>query len=388
MFDLWGCSIGSTIKALELLKALSDCGHEVKDYWMRDDLARKNFDGEWDESTTKKFLKKYLSKYLHEPKQLFKNLNSIRREQAILEAEKPDLVISRLDVFVYSPVVLKRKFQIPFIIEIDSPRSYEKITYQSHYRVTKSLLRRMELEFIRAGDASFTVSNQIKKHFVDRGIPEDFIHVIPNGADATRFSPDIPATAVMEKYHLHDSVVIGFVGSFIYWHGVENLTFIIEKIVKRHDQVKFLMVGQGGPMETLLRNFIRDNRLEDKVIFTGFISHDDVPQYISAMDIVLAPYPDIDFFYYSPVKIYEYMSCGKPVISSRIGQIAEVIRDRETGFLTKPNDIEMICQNISELIENPELRKRIGKAAREEILNKHTWQKRGEQLSALCSQYS
>ena len=389
MWDLWGASIGSTIKALEILKALANCGHEVKDYWMRDDLSRKVFasNGDGNSSSMRDVLKTHLSRYLHEPNQLLKNFDSLKRETEILEQEKPDLVIARLDVFVYSPVKLSKKFKIPFIIEIDSPRSYEKIKYQTEYRVTKSLLRWMEIKFIESGKAGFSVSRKIKEHFVNRGVPDDFITVIPNGADVDRFSPEISSTQVREKYDLRESVVVGFVGSFIFWHGVENLTSIIKNNLSKYDNVKFLMVGQGGPLEPLLKKFVSDNKFEEQVIFTGHVPHDDVPQYISAMDILLAPYPDIDFFYYSPVKIYEYMSCGKPVISTKIGQIAELIEDGKTGFLTKPNDIKKISSRISDLIENQKLREQVGKAARAEILKNHTWKKRGEQLARLCEKF-
>jgi len=387
MWDLWGASIGSTIKALELLKVLSKCGHEVKDYWMRDDLSQKHFSNGSANSSPRDMLKKYLSRYLHEPNQMLKNIKSLKRETEILENEQPDLVISRLDVHVVSPSVLSKKFNIPFIIEIDSPRSYEKITYQTQYKVSKRLLRWMEMRFINAGKAGFTVSHQIKQHFVDRGIADEFIDVIPNGADPDRFSPDIPAADVRKKYNLGDAVVVGFVGSFIFWHGVENLTYIIKQATRKDANVKFLMVGQGGPLEPMLKQFIFDNKLEGRVILTGHVPHDEVPKYIATMDIVLAPYPDMEFFYYSPVKIYEYMSCGKPIISTRIGQITEIIEDRKTGFLTKPNDIETIGNIISELLEQPGLRKQVGNAARNEILAKHTWQKRGEDLAVLCEKY-
>ena len=96
----------------------------------------------------------------------------------------------------------------------------------------------------------------------------------------------------------------------------------------------------------------------------------------------------LDLFYYLPMKIYEYMSCGKPVVSTRIGQIGEIIEDQRNGFLTKPNDIEAILRHISNLIENPVLREKIGKEARSDILEKHSWKKRGKQLSKLCWQYS
>jgi len=187
--------------------------------------------------------------------------------------------------------------------------------------------------------------------------------------------------------NLNNDIIIGFVGSFIFWHGVENLIAVIDRTLKELSHVKFLMVGKGGPLEPLLKSFIHENNLENKVILPGYVLHKDVPQYISAMDVLLAPYPDLDFFYYSPVKIYEYMSAGKPVITTRMGQIAEIIENEKDGFLTKPNDINHIFEICSELVKNKALRESIGGAARKEILEKHTWKVRGKQLSELCERF-
>ncbi|MBD3288388.1 hypothetical protein GF337_06250, partial [candidate division KSB1 bacterium] len=140
MWDLWGVSLGSTIKAIELLKALEKHGHEIKSYWRRDDIERKGGGNGVYKPTFRDFLKKHLDRYLHEPNQLLKNIPSIKEESAILEKEKPDLVISRMDSYVYSPVSLSKKTNIPFIIEVDSPSSYEKIVFQDYYRSTRKLL--------------------------------------------------------------------------------------------------------------------------------------------------------------------------------------------------------------------------------------------------------
>jgi len=384
MWDLWGLSIGSTIKALELLKALADCGHDIKKYWRNDSIDNKGTGPAEIGGATRHLLKKYLKRYLHEPSQLMKNIKRSQEEIAILEQEQPDLVISRVESYLYSPVRVSKMTGIPYLIEADSPASYEKVEFQKYFRSTKSLLYWIENRQILSGQAAFTVSNQIKEYFVGHGIPGDFIYVIPNGADPERFNPSIPCNDIKQKYDLQKVTTIGFVGSFIYWHGIENLTYIIEKTLATHQKVKFLMVGEGGPMKPMLEKFIADHKLTDRAILTGFVPHEEIPKYIAAMDIVLAPYPKLDFFYYSPVKVYEYMSCGKPVVTTRIGQIAEIIEDRRNGFLTEPGDRESMKLTIRELINNVELREKVGATARRDILEKHTWRSRGEQLSALC----
>lgn len=387
MWDLWGISIGSTIKALEVLRALESCGHEIKKYWLNDDFDRKGGEGPRESTNPlRQTMKKYFKRYLHEPSQLIKNFGLINQEMAILEKEKPDLVISRIDSYNFSNSLVQQRSKLPFLIEADCPASYEKIVFQKYFRSTKSLLYYLERTQIMTGKAAFTVSNLMKDYFVQHGVPADFMHVIPNGADPDRFRSDVDTTEVKEKYDLDGSTIVGFVGSFIYWHGIENLTYVMEKTLASDKNAKFLMVGDGGPMKPMLEKFIQEKKLENRAILTGFIPHEEIPKYIASMDVVLAPYPKLDFFYYSPVKVYEYMCVGKPVVSTRIGQIAEVVEDKKDGFLTEPDDVEKITATIVELLQNPELRKEVGAAAREKILANHTWKSRGEKLSELCYQ--
>lgn len=385
MWDLWGISIGSTIKSLELLHGLSLQGHEIQKYWRRGDIGNQSRI-ETTESPQRRFLKKHLQRYLHEPGEIAKNIPSIREEIKILKDENPDLVIARVSSYNCSPVWLSKRFDIPFLIEIDSPSSYENIHFQKFFNRTRPILYGMEKQFIMSGKAAFTVSNQLQNYFIQRGIPETMLSVIPNGADAQRFRPDLDHETIKQRYQLNGSLVIGFVGSFIYWHGIENLMYIIKNILDSYKEVKFLMVGDGGPMKAGLETFIRENKYQDRALLTGFVSHDDIPTYMSAMDIALAPYPGLDFFYYSPVKIYEYMSSGIALVSTRIGQIAEVVEHGKTGLLSTPDNREEFVAHIKTLIEDEALRRAIARDAREEIMKKHTWEQRGKQLSDLCSQ--
>lgn len=382
MYDLWGISLGSTIKALELMKALKECNHEVKIVWRREE-TKFNHD-QYVPQRPPHPVKRFLARFLHEPNQVLTNVRFYFEEQKILEQEKPDLLITRLEAYTISSVYLANKKHIPVIVEADGPVAYEKMTYQNQFWTHQKLLDYFETATLKNSRASFTVSNQLKQYFIEKGIPGDLIHVIPNGADPNRFRPDYPCGEVKQQYQLHNKIVIGFVGSFHYWHGVENLTRVIFETTSHHDNVQFLMVGDGGPLKKSLAKFISEKGLSDRVSLTGLVKHEEIPKYIAAMDIVLSPYPKLKFDYYSPVKLYEYLSSGKAVVSSPMGQVAEVIRDGENGFLCEPDNIPLMYKKIAELISHPELIKKVGRKARAEALKNYTWKKRGKQLSALC----
>ena len=382
LYDLFGISIGSTIKAIELMGELQNCGHEVKICWRKEQSSNKNSFS----SNSRALLKKHLARYLHEPNQVLSNFRNLLEENRIISNEAPDLIISRLDVCLFSGLLLAKMKRIPLLLEIDSPEVYEFSTFHGEYITHQKLLKYVELLNIKYANACFTVSNDLKHYFLQQGMPEEKIHVITNGADVTRFIPRINKQKVVGKYALQNKIVVGFVGSFHYWHGVENLISLIEGTLALQPNICFLLVGEGGPMKTKLEQFITKKGHRDRVILTGHIVHEEIPQYISTMDIVLAPYPKLDFFYYSPVKIYEYMACGKPVVTTRIGQIAEIIQDGKNGFLCRPDDVKQMQAKISELVTSPSLRALIGEAATQTMVEHHSWREKAEQLSRLCQQ--
>jgi len=384
MYDLWGVSLGSTIKAIELMKALKANGHDVKIIWRREQENYNN--GNHSPHKPHHPAKQFLAKFLHEPNQILTNIKFYLEEKEILEQEKPVLLISRLEAYTLSSIYLANKKKIPVIVEADGPVAYEKMKYQNQFKTHQGLVDYFEVAALKKSWLSFTVSNQLKKYFTAKGVSEDSIHVIPNGADADRFRPDFPCDDLKQQYQLRNNLVVGFVGSFHYWHGVENLTKIILETTQNHTNVKFLMVGDGGPLKTSLEKFIKRSGLTHRVHLTGLLKHEEIPRYIAAMDIVLAPYPKLEFGYYSPVKLYEYLSSGKAVVSSKMGQIGEVIRDGNNGFLCEPDNIPQMNNKIAELIRNPHLIKKVGEQARKDVLKDYTWMKRGEQLSALCEE--
>jgi glycosyltransferase involved in cell wall biosynthesis len=383
LYDRFGVSVGSTIKAIELMHALQQEGHQIDIYWRK----KEGGNDENPRKTIRQFLKKHFSKYFQEINQILQNSRFIIEERNLFEnSKRPDLLISRLHPYLFSPFLIAKRLGVPHIIEADCPAAYEVRHFYPEYFRHPSLLEYIELKMIRHADRAFCVSNQLKKYFVSRGIEDKKIEVITNGVDVARFNPKINCRLVQEKYQLQKKTVVGFVGSFHYWHGVENLIRLIKAIVSSDSRIAFMMIGHGGALKSDLDRFIRERNLEDQVFCTGFVPHEEIPVYINAMDIVVAPYPPLDFFYYSPVKIYEYMACGKSVVTTRMGQITELIEHGKTGFLCDPGDIEALIDTVQRLIRNREMRAAIGRNAAGFIAGAHTWQHKARQLSVLCEE--
>ncbi len=120
--------------------------------------------------------------------------------------------------------------------------------------------------------------------------------------------------------------------------------------------------------------------ISDRVIFTGPVPYDQMPATLAAMDVTVAPYPAFDHFYFSPLKLFEYMAMARPVIAPALGQIAEVVAHQENGWLYPPGDTSALSDALIALATDEALRARLGASARAHVIAHHTWRRNGEIL--------
>jgi glycosyltransferase involved in cell wall biosynthesis len=137
-------------------------------------------------------------------------------------------------------------------------------------------------------------------------------------------------------------------------------------------EARLLIVGDG-PERGRLAGRATCLGVEGVVDWTGAVGPEQVPELLGRMDVAVAPYPEMERFYFSPLKLYEYMAAGLAVVASRVGQVAEVVRDGETGVLVPPGDAVALAEVLGRLQEDPRLRARLGEAARAEVVANHTW---------------
>ncbi|MBC7186769.1 MAG: glycosyltransferase family 4 protein, partial [Calditrichaeota bacterium] len=254
------------------------------------------------------------------------------------------------------------------------------------YLQYRMLSRFIEWLNVRRADAVIVVSEELRSYFARYGVRPARLHVVSNGADPDKFSPGVSGGSVRQRYALTDEPVVGFIGSFSTWHGIENLAELMSRLHTRAPEVKFLLVGTGGRWKAWLERYVAEQGLAGAVIFAGYVDYQHMAEYLAAMDVVVAPYPHLPFFYYSPVKIYEYMAAAKPVVSTAIGQINQVLEDGVTGLLCPPDDLRCLVEKIAVLAGNPLLRRRLGQSARRTILEQHTWMHKAQAWSAICAQ--
>jgi glycosyltransferase involved in cell wall biosynthesis len=154
---------------------------------------------------------------------------------------------------------------------------------------------------------------------------------------------------------------------------LETLVEAFALLHQRNPDMRLLIVGDG-PIRQALEENLSFRGLRKAAHFTGAVSHDGVPGLLTSMDVAVAPYPESPHFYFSPLKVFEYMAAGLPIVASRIGQLADVLQHERTGLLCLPGSAAGCAQAVERLRGDPFLCESLGRAARAAVLEKHTWE--------------
>ena len=153
----------------------------------------------------------------------------------------------------------------------------------------------------------------------------------------------------------------------------------------RRPATRLLIVGDGPERKNLMADLAR-RRLEEAAVLTGAVPPTEVPALLASMDVAVAPYPPLEQFYFSPLKVYEYMAAGLAVVASRIGQLEKLIEPQADGLLVAPGNAAELALALDWLAQNPEVRARLGCTARRKVLLHHTWDAVAERIFDLAGQ--
>ncbi len=289
--------------------------------------------------------------------------------------DRPDLIYQRHSRNSWAGVAVSRLTGIPLLLEWNGSEVWATRHWApvSGWSWIVSVFERVNR---RGADRIVVVSRALADALISEGVAADRVVVNPNGVDPTRFHPGAGGEAIRERYGFGERVVIGFVGSFNYYQGTELLMHAAPAVCRAADAC-FLMVGYGETLSAA-RSAADAGGVADRVVFTDRVPVDDVPAYVDASDITVAPMvpnPDGSDFFNSPVKLFEYMAAGKAIVASRLGQIEEIIDDGVTGLLVEPDSPEALAGAIVRLAGDPELRERLGREALSSAVANHTWRR-------------
>lgn len=307
---------------------------------------------------------------------------------------RPDVIYQRHTAASFVGAYLAKKYGVPFILEFNSSEVWKMRNWKTSEKLCKRVLKTfynyvfqsrlvaaVEKYNLKNASVIVVVSDALKDGLVAQGIPESRILVNPNGVDVEKFRPGIGGEIIRKKLSLEHKKVIGFIGTFGQWHGVEELAKAIVRFCAIHadmaDKVRFLLIGDGILMGNV-KAILQEGKCLDKVIMPGLIMQQEAPKYLDACDIFVSPHiPNKDGtkFFGSPTKLFEYMAMEKGIVASSLDQIADILEDGVTARLVEPGNICELAEGIYELVSNEELAKNLGKNARHEVMENYTWDK-------------
>lgn len=293
--------------------------------------------------------------------------------------KKPAFVYQRCSLYDYIGAKVAEKYSVPFVLEWNGSEIWVSKNWDNIRFEHRDIAEKIEQLNLRKADLIVCVSKELKESLVASGVPGDKILVNFNGVDVEKFSPSIKGDNIRKKYGIENNIVVGFCGSFAKFHGAETLAETFGNILDHHEnyknKVKLLMIGEGNTLANVKRILKRKGVISD-AICVGSVPVDDVPEYLAACDILVAPHipnEDGSEFFGSPTKLFEYMAMGKAIVASKLNQIGEILHNNQNALLFKPGDIDEMEKSIVSLIENEGLRMRLGQQACNDAKMYHTW---------------
>ena len=277
---------------------------------------------------------------------------------------------------------------IPYVLTVSSPPFLENELFnEKPYRGVHKWVGKLEMRFIyRVAVKIICVSESSKKQLIeDWQVDPNKIVIMPNGVDVEYFEQRNDPKSVRTKYKLESNPLIGFVGNFQKWHGIDLLLKSFTRILEQIPDARILLVGDG-PARLEIDKWIAGLNLESKVIITGYVPRDKVSEFLDAIDVAVIPYPRFSKeLWFSPLKMYEYMAAGKAIVASRYGQIADVLEDGRTGILVEPGDVDELTRAILMLLNDEGLKLQLGKNAFDQAKNHHSWDRYISRLEDIYS---
>ncbi len=273
-----------------------------------------------------------------------------------------DLIYERYSLWSTAGMRFANEAGIPGLLEVNAPLIAEQTTHRSLFHQEEA--RHCAREVFARASHLIAVSEPVAHYLAEFPETQGKVRVIANGVNPERFRP--AGVPVARPF------TVGFVGTLKPWHGLPTL---LEGFAHFHHKLpdsRLLIVGDG-PERGQIEDFICTHRLTKAVRLTGAIAPEAVPLYLQQMDVAVAPYPATDNLYFSPLKAYEYLAAGVPLIASRVGQLETVLQHSQTCLFCEPGSAADLSTKLQQLANNPVLRQQLAVNGRNLVLAAHSW---------------
>jgi glycosyltransferase involved in cell wall biosynthesis len=284
----------------------------------------------------------------------------------VSRAWQVDAIYERFSLFSDGGIRAAGQLGLPHALEVNAPLRDEARRFRTlpHERLAAEI----ESAVLSATNRVFAVSDPLARRLRRGGLPADRVAVTPNGIDPARFA-ETPRKA-------EDRFTIGFAGSLKPWHGIDLLLEAFRHALAAASDLRLEIAGDG-PLAAVVRE---PNLPDDCFSYLGRLSHRDTIAAIARWHVGVAPFLPLPGFYFSPLKVVEYMAAGTCPIASDIGQIRTLLGVGKRGVLVEPGSAEALAAAIVELARRPDRAAALAAAARAYALRFLTWEQNAERI--------
>jgi PEP-CTERM/exosortase A-associated glycosyltransferase len=295
----------------------------------------------------------------------------------VAQQVQPHIIHAHSPVLNAMPALrVGRQLGIPVVYEV---RAFWEDAAVDHGTTSEGsmryrLTRRLETHALTQARHVFTICEGLRGDIVARGIPAGKVTVIPNAVDIANFEPGgEPDAALKSALGLDGATVVGFIGSFYAYEGLDLLLDALPALLRQRPELRVLLVG-GGPQEAALKARAAALGVADKVVFTGRVPHQDVQRYYDLVDVLAYPRHSMRLTeLVTPLKPLEAMAQGRLLVASDVGGHRELIRDGETGALFKAGSADALVQAVLGLLARRDDWPRLRAAGRRFVEAERSW---------------
>lgn len=311
-------------------------------------------------------------------------LEIIEAFEAAFREIRPSIVIgASFYISAVPAMIAARRLGIPFIYELRGLAEITKISRDPSYRVTPAYEEQvlMETETGQYADHMFTLTRAMRDESIERGVQGEKITILPNSCDPEKFSVMPRDADLAARYGFPEGIpVIGYIGSIVDYEGLDDLIEACAVLKSQGLEFRVMIVGSetatGQPGEVCNQIMATSKRagLDKWLVMPGRIPHHEVRAHYSLIDIApfpRKPWPVCEMV--SPMKPLEAFAMEKAVVVSSVAALSEMVRDGETGMIFEKGNIASLAGVLEKLIQNKELRERLGRAGRQYVNEERTW---------------
>jgi glycosyltransferase involved in cell wall biosynthesis len=360
---------GQAVHIEEMIHSLRELGHEVRVVAPgQGDPAAGHAGSMGGKVGWVHRLRAALPKAIYELMELSYSWVAYRRLLKAAREFQPDVIYERYNLFLLAGLMLKRKLGLPLLLEVNAPLAQEREQHGGGLGLPR-LARWAEAKVWRGADVVLPVTAVLANHVKAVGVPQERLHVIPNGINEDHFASAPSPADAKAKLGWPDALVLGFTGFVRDWHGMD----LVIRWMATSDappEARLLLVGDG-PARADLERLAQELQLGERVRFTGVIDRHAVPAHVAAFDIALQP---AVVAYASPLKLFEYLALSKAVVAPATPNICEVLVHDDNALLFDPGRPGAFEQALQRLATDANLRSRLGQTARRTIHDRDlTW---------------